>query len=522
MSFNKRFSAVLLAVVLMFSLTACSGGGDNGGSDSGFEDGKTPAIDDSKFFTEQDKDDKLAEDATAVTLDGKSITLTRSGEFLVTGNIDGGQLIIDADKNDIIQLCLSGVSIKAKNTAAIYVKKAKQVIITLAEGSSNTLESIGTFQADADNNVDGVVFAKSDLTVNGKGSLTVSTDSGHGIVSKDNLKITGGTVKVTAARHGLSANDSLCISAGSLDLEAGTDGMNVENLEDTSLGFFYSSGGTFNVNCSSDAIDASSTLTVAGGDYKISAADDALHSDTDLVIAGGKLDISTCYEGLEGNSITVSGGEISLSSTDDGINAAGGNDESGFGGFGGGDRFGDSSDSAVTISGGSLFIDAGGDGIDSNGALTVSGGETYVSGPTNSGNSALDFGGEGKITGGIFVAAGSAGMAQNFSAAEQGTILVNLGNIAANEKVTLKKGNEELLSFTFQKPFASLVVSTPDIKKGETYTVSAGGSSVSIEMTELIYGSGGMGGPGGMGGGFGGHGGGPGGMGGPGGRPVKP
>ena len=500
----------MLCVALSLALSACSGGGEDIGSGTG--NPNAPAIDDSKFFTEQDTDDKIEDNATPVVLDGKSLTLTRSGEFLVSGNIDGGQLIIDADKNDIIQLCLDGVSIKAKNTAAIYVKKAKQVIITLAENSKNTLESNGAFQADADNNVDGVIFAKSDLAVNGKGSLTISTDSGHGIVSKDNLKITGGTLKVTAARHGFAANDSLCIKAGDIAIAAGTDGMKVENLENTAVGYFYSSGGKIDINSKSDAIDASSTLTVMGGEYKISASDDALHADTELVISGGKIDIIACYEGLEGNSITVSGGEISLKSTDDGINAAGGNDESGFGGFGEGDRFGASSDSAVTISGGSLYVDAGGDGIDSNGAFTVSGGETYVSGPTNSGNSALDFGGEGKITGGIFVAAGSAGMAQNFSSAEQGSILINLGNIAANEKVTLKKGGAELMSFTFAKPFTSLVISTPDIKKGETYTVSAGESSASIEMTELIYGSGGMGGLGGMGGGFGGHGGGYGGF----------
>ena len=137
-----------------------------------------------------------------------------------------------------------------------------------------------------------------------------------------------------------------------------------------------------------------------------------------------------------------------------------------------------------------ISVNAQGDGIDSNGTLTVSGGEIYVSGPTNSANGALDFDGTGTVTGGIVVAVGASGMAQNFGfSSAQGSILLNVGNQSAGATVTLKDSNGEVLvSYQAEKGYSSVVISCPDIKQGEQYTVTAGNYSKTVTMSSLIYG----------------------------------
>mgnify|MGYP002601035782 CR=1 FL=1 len=204
---------------------------------------------------------------------------------------------------------------------------------------------------------------------------------------------------------------------------------------------------------------------------------------------------------LEGAKVLISGGKISIVASDDGINAAGGSDQSGFGGFGfAPDAFGGSGDYLIRISGGVVTVNASGDGIDSNGDIEVTGGELYISGPTSNGDGTIDCDGSATITGGIVVAAGSTGMAENFgTASTQGSILVNLSG-SAGQAITLKDSDGDILaSFTPAKAFGCVVVSAPGVAQGGTYTIAAGGASTTVTMESLIYGSG-MGGFGGMGG----------------------
>ncbi len=312
---------------------------------------------------------------------------------------------------------LDGADIHSETSAAIYVRQADKVFLTMATGSVNTLSNGGTFTAIDENNIDAVVFSKEDLTLNGNGNMTVESPAGHGVVSKDDLVFTSGTYEITASSHGLSGKDSVRIAAGSFTIVSGKDGIHAENADDSELGFLY-------------------------------------------------------------------------------------------------------------IAGGVLQIDASGDGIDSNGSLTVSGGETYVSGPTNGGNGALDYASDAVITGGIFVAAGSSQMAQNFgSASTQGAMMVSVGSQQAGSTVELTDSTgQPLLSWTAEKAFESVVISCPEIVQGAAYTLTVGGFATQISMDSLIYGTnigmGGMGAADGRGGmGDRGDIGGKTGMGGPGNRP---
>lgn len=411
-------------------------------------------------------------EADSVQIEGSTVTITDEGTYILSGILENGSIVIEAEDSDKIHLVFNGLSISNASSAALYVKQADKVFVTLAPATENTLSTTGEFAAIDDNNIDSVIFSKDDLTLNGAGSLSISCDYGHGIVSKDDLVITGGTYDMDVSGHGLSGKDSVRILDGTFTITAGEDAIHGDNDEDDTLGYVYVAGGTFEIN----------------------AGDDGMHASFAMVIDGGNINIAESYEGIEGKSIDINGGSISLKSSDDGLNAAGGNDGSGMAG----DWFSASGDNYIRITGGTLYVNASGDGIDSNGSLYVSGGETYVSGPSNSGNGSLDYNGEAQITGGIFVAAGASGMAQNFgSSSTQGAMLVDLSsfqNAGTIVELTDAQGNV-LAGFTAQNSYSCVVVSCPEIAEGSTYTLQAGTETVSVEMTSLIYGSGsGMGG----------------------------
>lgn len=260
-------------------------------------------------------------------------------------------------------------------------------------------------------------------------------------------------------------------------------------------------GGSFELDTEDDAVHSNANVSINSGEFQIATGDDGMHADSNLTIASGTIEITKSYEGLEGQSVTISGGEIGLVASDDGINAAGGNDQSGmstFAGGHGGDKFVSDSNAIITISGGTLYVNAEGDGIDSNGSIIMSGGEVYVLGPNGTGNGMLDYDSEATISGGTFVAVGSSGMAQNFGdSSTQGSILVSVGQQEAGSIVKLIDENKkELLSWTAEKSFECILISCPDIQKGSTYTVSAGDSQTEVTMESLLYGAGNEGGKG--------------------------
>lgn len=539
-------------------------------------------IDTSEMFSERDKEVGYEEsestvilladngsscESDAVSITENTVTIKDEGTYILSGSLSNGMVVVEAEDTDKIQLVLNGVSISNAQSAALYIHSADKVFVTTASGTENILENNGTYTAIDENNIDAAVFSKSDLTFNGEGTLTITTQEGHGIVSKDDLVLTSGTYVITSASYGISGKDSVRIANGSYNIVSGKDGIHAENTEDSSLGFVYLAGGTFDITSQQDGISASAWLqaeegtytiltgagsanvqsqnsgdrkpmeqtfqeeteenttsmkgmkaatqllikggiyvidteddtlhsngniAISGGTYTLSSGDDGIHADSNVTISGGNIDIAKSYEGIEGLSIDITNGEISVVASDDGMNAAGGNDSSGLEGPGsGGDQFASTEGAYIHIAGGVLHVNASGDGIDSNGDITVSGGETYLTGPTNSGNGTLDYSGSAVVTGGVFAASGSSGMAQNFdSSSTQGVMMVNVEEQEANTDIVLLNSNgDEILSWTAEKEYSSVIVSSPDIKNGETYTIKAGTTEQSITMDSLVYGN---------------------------------
>ena len=213
-------------------------------------------------------------DSDAVTIDGSTVTITDEGTYILSGTLEDGMLIVDAEETDKIQLVLNGASIHCEDCAALYIRQAGKVVVTTAADSQNTLSGGETFTQLDDNNIDGVIFSKADLTLNGLGTLTVDSPAGHGVVTKDDLVVTSGTYVITATGQGLSGKDSVRIADGTFTLTTGKDAIQSDNTEDTDKGFVYLAGGSFTITAEGDGLsasswmqvyDASCTITTGGG-----------------------------------------------------------------------------------------------------------------------------------------------------------------------------------------------------------------------------------------------------------------
>lgn len=699
---NKKIRAMLGAIVLTASMTVIAVGCGNTSAGStetadAVTESQTEAaeasnidgiLDSSDMFTNRDKeigydeesaiainlsDGVSTADSDSVVIDGDTITITEEGTYILSGSLTNGQIVVEAE-NAKVQLVLDNADISCETSAAIYVKDADKVFITTADGSTNTVCTSGEFEAIDDNNIDAAIFSKSDLTLNGAGSLEVTCPNGHGILSKDDLAITSGEYVVDAGKHALSGKDSVRIAGGIFDLTAGRDGIHSENTDEGEKGFVYIENGSFTITSDGDGIDASyvveivdgsfditagggyengevhtdndmmggfgnmggqmpdgstgegnapsdmtppdgstgegnapsgttnsgtdsttttsadessqdgnvimlsaassttsetadtviadnttdeedtgdsadaaasagaensavtasstdtaeasdsdsststkgikadGALQILGGDYNINSADDAfhtnstleirdgnmeiatgddgMHADDALVISDGDINITESYEGIEGLTITIDGGNISIVSSDDGLNAAGGADSSGFGGMGT-DMFVSNDDIWIEINGGYLYILAGGDGVDSNGDLTINGGDVYIDGPSDGGNSAIDYGDNAAayINGGIAVAVGSSDMVEAFDdSSEQAVMSVSVSAGSAGDEIKLldSDGNE-LISFTAAKTYDAVIITTADMAQGETYTLVTGDDETTVEMTSSVY-----------------------------------
>jgi len=388
-----------------------SSGSDTNTSTAGVPDG----------FSERDFDTSYADaipvtlatgatstDAEGVSVDGNTVTFTKAGSYILSGELEGGQIVIDLPgESDKIQIVLNGVNITNSSSAGIYVKNADKVFVTTASGSENSIATTGDFVQTDENNVDGAIYSKDDLVFNGEGTLKVSCAAGHGIVSKNDLKITGGTYEISSASKALQGKDMVGIAGGTLSLNAGTDGIDSVDVRifdgDISI-----TAGDEGINNDVSDENTNPTVTLAGGKVKIESTDDAIQSTGQVMISGADIDIvsgggstnaaehyddmmfgqmggwqgmgqqgpqfggeqsstgeinydtdddtsandGTKNKGIKAAGITVDSGNINIDSQDDAIHA----------------------DGEILINGGTFTIKAGDDGIHADEKVIISGG----------------------------------------------------------------------------------------------------------------------------------------------------
>lgn len=384
-------------------------------------------------------------DSEAVQISGSTVTITDEGTYILSGTLDNGMIIVDAEDTDKVQIVLNEACISSDSSAALYVIAADKVFVTTAADTENSLITAGEYIAIDDNNIDGAVFSKSDITFNGSGTLVVSSLFGHGIVGKDDVVFTSGSYEITGENHGISGKDSVRIAGGSFEIISGKDGIHSENTDDTSLGFLYIANGTFNITARGDGLSAESyllledgtyvilagdgssseeiqketvedssgensistkgikaagTLTINGGTFEIDSADDGVHSNENIVIAGGTYSITTGDDGVHADGdVTMTAGDITISESYEGmegvtINISGGliditSSDDGLNAAGGSDQSG--------------YEGFGGDfrgqdsfAVDAQASINISGGQIYI----NASGDGLDSNGSLTVSGG--------------------------------------------------------------------------------------------------------------------------
>lgn len=461
---SMKVSLYSLSVLAMFGLAACSSQASStttvnlttttSSQTTTSGDTASTSIDTSSYFTDKDSDASYdASTAATIKLSGSSatvsgsgvsqsgstVTISAEGTYIISGTSDNVQIVVAAADTAKVQLVFDNVTMTGKD-APINIQSGDKVFITLAEGSTN---SISDSASPSNTEIDAAIYSASDLTFNGTGSLTITGNYNNAIESNDDVRITGGTYKLTAVGHGINANDAINIKDASLDISAQEDGLHADNSTDASLGNIYLQD---------------TTVTV-------SATDDGIHASNALVINGGNVTVGQSYEGLEGRTIDIKAGNVTINASDDGINAA---DASNMG-----------SAIGLTISGGQVNVVAVGDGLDSNGNIEISGGTVLVNGAPNPGNGALDYDGTGTITGGTAVIVGSSGMAQGFSTgSSQASVNVTAQGGSGSTIVLSDSSGKEIVNYTASQTFDSVLISSADLVEGETYTVTVDGQAV--------------------------------------------
>ncbi len=416
-----------------------------------------------------------------VSISGSTVTITKEGVYVVSGTLSDGQIVVDCNEEDKakVQIVLKGANISCGFGSAIYVQEAKKVFLTLDAGTTNTVSDGSAYSLNQDDgSANACIYSKSDLTIQGTGALTVNGNYRHGIFSKDDLVITGGTLNVTSKEDAVRGKDCLKVKDGVFTINSGEDALKSSNSDEDGKGY----------------------VVIDGGAFTIAAGDDAIHAEKLTLINNGIIDISTCYEGLEGQAVVVNGGTTHLVSSDDGVNAAsGGTGDSQAADFGGagkshmrniqdnGGGVGDMMDGDVggmmdgdsscifQMNGGYLEVDASGDGIDSNGSVEITGGVLLVSGPTSSGDGAFDYALSASISGGEVIMAGSLGMAQSFSSGSQAFSLVNVNGSANQSVVVTDSTGKVLASYTPRKQYGCVLVSTTGMTDATSYNIVLGG-----------------------------------------------
>lgn len=334
----------------------------SGADDSSDSVQTAPVLDESAYdFSYTDRDFDATYDAsTATTItwqdgaaqvqgqgaaaDGATVTIEQEGVYVLSGSAANAQVAVCAADDAKVQLVLDGLNIESADGPAIYVQQAKKCFITLAAGSENSVADSSTYTlADGADEPDAAIFSKCNLTIQGEGSLAVAGNYSCGIKSKDDLVVTGGNVSVTAVGNGIVGRDRLSIAAGNVAVDAQGNALKSTN-EAKGKGFVSITGGqvslasgdagikaenlicitdgSVSVDAQDDALHSNGDVHIAGGQITASSGDDGIHADDALQVDGGAIDITQSYEGLEGHAIYLNDGDVSVVSSDDGLNAA--------------------------------------------------------------------------------------------------------------------------------------------------------------------------------------------------------
>lgn len=306
-SFHRRLTLRLLCIALCacMALNGCSSTSlpdDTLSSEQEETESSVSSSEDSAYtYSDYELDDSFdRQSAASITLSGSTaqsngsgvsinnatVTISKEGCYLISGELEDGQIIVDAGDSDKVQLVLDNASIHCSTGSAILVRNADNVKVTLAADSENELSDGTEYQTDNDN-PDAALCSKDDLVINGSGSLTVQGNYKHGIAGNDDLVITGGRLTVNSLSHALRGKDSVAILDGTFVLTSQKDGIQASNTEDSTKGWVQIDGGNFTIQSSGDGIQAETNLSIYDGSFTITSGGGAVNGADHTENRGG-------------------------------------------------------------------------------------------------------------------------------------------------------------------------------------------------------------------------------------------
>ena len=347
-----------------------------------------------------------------IALADDSLNITRSGVYHITGTLTNQNINVNVI-NGKVKLILDHVTIQNQNGPAILCQAADDLVIELI--GENILSDGKVYNPSYNEDIDGVIYSKADLTFEGDGFLMLTANYQDGIVGKDDIKFSSGTYNITALDDGIRGKDSVYITGGDFTISAKGDGIKSTNSDAAGKGF--------------------------------------------VLVEDGNIYIAKSVEGIEGQNVFITGGSVSINASDDGINIG-------------------NSSGVLEFTGGKTYINASGDGVDSNGYIHFGGGTVTIDGPANNSNGALDSNSGIIQTGGTVIAIGTSRMANSLgSTSSIYNISVFFPSTeAAGTKIEIKNSDgKTIISHTSAKTFSHMAAGSPDFKQGETYTIYING-----------------------------------------------
>lgn len=487
--------------------------------------------------------DSIIYEGSGATISENIITITSEGRYILTGSIDNGRVIVDAADDAKVELVFAEVSITCDNNSPVVIKNADKVRIILADDTENYVCDGSEYELDENDDITpkSTIYSKCDLVITGNGTLYVDGKYNNGIASTDDLIITNGTICVDAVNNGLKGKDSVRIKDGNITITSDDDGIKSDNDEDSEKGYVYIENGNIKIAATGDGINADKLIKIENGKIEITESDEGIEAQN-IIINDGDISIYSNDDGInvslsdyvsnmmgtnntnnfnggqwqerpekgEKQNGDMSGQRPEMPSGENGsipempigengnmpempngengneseMIGRGGNKQNGMGGF-------ETIDGVLTINGGTIYVNAKGDGIDSNGNVVQTGGIVIVEGPSDNGNGALDYNGSYTMTGGTLLAIGSSGMAMapSSSSTVYGTS-VNT-NVNAGDIINVLDGNDEIIKFEATKKISNIVVFSDKFSEGEEYILNVSGNE--IEFTAGVVNSNGMG-----------------------------
>ncbi|MFC7686463.1 carbohydrate-binding domain-containing protein [Ureibacillus sp. GCM10028918] len=443
-----------------------------------------------------------------VVIDGSTITIRTSGIYEISGKLNDGQIIVNAEDEGTVRLILDGVEINSSTSAPIFVEKAEKTVVSLEEGTTNSLSDGENYvyENSEDDEPNAALFSKDDLTINGDGTLVVNGNYNNGIASKDELRITDGTIQIEAKDDGLMGRDLVAVKDGKITITAGGDGIKSTNDKDASKAIIAIEDGTFDIKSANDGIQAETSLLIADGEFKITSGGGSpetietnennmmpgmpgetndttaitststenestkgLKAAVEVAIGGGSFTIDSLDDAVHSNnSITITGGDLEVATGDDGIHA----------------------DTSILAKGGNINVTKSYEGVESK-SITIADGEIHV----NATDDGINIGGGNDASGRDFAA--TENTEENVLSINGGYVYVNAmgdgldsnGSIAMTDGTVIVSGptNNNNASLDYDQSFeidGGILIATGSAGMAMATSEDSAQSSIMMTFTE--------------------------------------